>query len=110
VSDLHTTLRQARDFGVTPAASEVVIAFVDSMVPAQRGCSIHPLEQPGVIISSALATEWTLAHEIGRVIGLVTSVAPGDLTFRSTARIGDDVPLLSEDNLETLMTSPLVEV
>lgn len=110
LTDLHTTLRQARDFGVAPAASEVVIAFVDSMVPAQRGCSIHPLEQPGVIISSKLATEWTLAHEIARVIGLLSSVAPGDLTYRSTESIGEEVPLLSDDNLGALLSSPLVEV
>lgn len=110
VADLHTTLRQSRDSGVTPAASEIVIAFVDSMVPAQRGCSIHPLEQPGVVISSALATEWTLAHEIARVLGLLSSIAPGHLTFPSTERIEDEVPPLSEDNQEALMTSPLVEV
>lgn len=108
ITDLHTTLREPRDFGVTPGA-EVVIAFVDSMVPAQRGCSIHPLEQPGVIISSALATEWTLAHEIGCLLGLMSSAAPGDLTYPSTQRIEDEVPLLSEDNLEPLLINPLVE-
>jgi hypothetical protein len=111
VTDLHTTLRQPRDFGVTPAPSELVIAFVRSTVPAQRGSSLYPLEQPGIIISSSLATQWTLAYEIGRVLGLVTSMAPGELTFPSTASIGDDgVALLSEDNRETLLTSPLVEV
>ena len=110
ITDLHATLRQPRDFGVTPAASELVIAFVDSMVPAQRGCSIHPLEQPGVIISSALATEWTLAHEIGRVLGLLSSSFPGELTFRSTEKTGEEVPPLSEDNRGALMESPLVEV
>jgi len=109
ITDLHTTLREPRDFGVTPDATEVVIAFVDSMVPAQRGCSVHPLEQPGVIISSKHATEWTLAHEIARVLGLLSSVAPGDLTYRSTESIGEEVPELSDDNLEALLTSPLVE-
>lgn len=109
VADLHSTLRRERDFGVTPESSELVIAFVDSMVPAQRGCSTHPLEQPGAVISSALATEWTLAHEIGRVIGLLSSAAPGDLMFRSTERIEDEVPLLSEDSLEALVNNPVVE-
>jgi hypothetical protein len=110
VTDLHTTLRQARDFGVTPAPTELVVAFVRSTVPAQRGSSLYPLEQPGIIISSSLATQWTLAYEIGRVLGLVTSMAPGELTFPSTASIGDDgVELLSDDNREALLTSPLVE-
>ena len=110
VSDLHTTLRQPRDFGVTPATTELVVAFVDAMAPAQRGSAVHPLEQPGIIISATHATEWTLAHEIGRVIGLVTSIGPGDLTFRSTEAIIEEPPLLSEDNLDALFTSSLVEL
>jgi hypothetical protein len=109
VGELHTTLRQPRDFGVTPAATELIVAFVESTVPAQRGSSVHPLEQPGIIVSAAHATEWTLAYEIARVIGLLTSVGPGDLTYRSTAAI-DEVPQpLSDDNLDLMYTSPLVE-
>jgi hypothetical protein len=110
VRDLHTTLRQPRDFGVTPAATELIVAFVDSMVPAHRGSAVHPLQQPGIIVSAAHATEWTLAHEIGRVIGLVTSIAPGDLTYRSTEAIVEEPPLLSEDNLNAMLESSLVEV
>ena len=95
---------------MTPAATELIIAFVDSMVPAHRGSAVHPLEQPGIIVSAAHATEWTLAHELGRVIGLLTSVAPGDLTFRSTETIVEEPPPLSEDNLNAMLESSLVEV
>jgi hypothetical protein len=110
VRDLHTTLRQPRDFGIAPAATELLVVFVDSMVPAHRGSAVHPPEQPGIIISAAHATEWTLAHEIGRVIGLAMSVAPGDLTFRSTEAIVEEPRPLSEDNLNFLFASSLVEV
>lgn len=109
VGDLHTTLRQPRDFGITPAATDWIVAFVDSMVPAQRGSAVHPLEQPGIIVSAAHATAWTLTHQIGRVIGLLTSIGPGDLTFRSTEAIVDEPPLLSEDNRDALFTSSLAE-
>lgn len=108
--DLHATLRDARDFGVGADPAEAVIAFVDTLVPAQRGCARHPLEQPGAVVSAALATPWTLAYEIGRILGLGASIAPGDLTFRSTAAIDDEAPpTLSDDNVESLLSSPLVE-
>jgi hypothetical protein len=111
VTELHTALRQPRDFGVTPAPSELVIAFVESTIPAQRGSSLHPPEQPGIIISAAHATEWTLAFEIARVLGLILSSKRGDLTYPSTANITtDQVELLSGDNMQVLLSSPLIQV
>jgi len=110
LADLHATLRDARDFGIGAHPTEAVIAFVDTLVPAQLGCARHPLEQPGAVVSAALATPWTLAYEIGRILGLESSIAPGDLTFRSTAAIDDEAPpTLSGDDEESMLSSPLVE-
>jgi Matrixin len=53
--------------GVLPG--EVVIYFVRSIIPFVKGCARHPRGKPGVILASS-AGPWTLAHELGHVLGL----------------------------------------
>lgn len=48
---------------------EVVVYFVRSTVPALNGCAAHPSGQPGAVIVQT-ASRWTLAHEVGHVLGL----------------------------------------
>jgi hypothetical protein len=49
--------------------NELVVYFVRSTVPAYNGCAAHPTGRPGAIVVST-ASQWTLAHEIGHVLGL----------------------------------------
>lgn len=49
--------------------NELVVYFVRSTVPAYNGCANFPAGQPGAIVTSG-ASRWTLAHEIGHVLGL----------------------------------------
>lgn len=111
LTDLHDTLRsRGRDFGVEPAPSDVVVAFVRNLVPANRGCSNHPLEMPGVVVSASVAGEWTLAHEIGHLLGLEHVLDTNHLMFESTVSIANLPPALTDDDLATIIASPLTEV
>ena len=50
--------------------NELVAYFVRATSPdTLNGCAAHPPGRPGVIIAS-IASEWTLAHEVGHVLGL----------------------------------------
>ncbi|WP_088889262.1 FG-GAP-like repeat-containing protein [Leptolyngbya ohadii] len=49
--------------------SDVVVYFVRSTVPVFNGCASHPAGRPGAVVAQ-IATVWTLAHEVGHVLGL----------------------------------------
>ncbi|MGH2318832.1 FG-GAP-like repeat-containing protein [Planococcus sp. SE5232] len=49
--------------------SDIVVYFVRSTVPPYNGCAAHPARQPGAVVAQ-IATMWTLAHEVGHVLGL----------------------------------------
>jgi hypothetical protein len=48
---------------------DVVVYFVRSTIPAFNGCAAHPAGRPGAVVAS-IASEWTLGHEVGHVLGL----------------------------------------
>ncbi|MEP0873265.1 FG-GAP-like repeat-containing protein [Trichocoleus desertorum AS-A10] len=48
---------------------DVVVYFLRSTVPVFNGCAAHPTGQPGAVVAQ-IATVWTLAHEVGHVLGL----------------------------------------
>jgi len=50
-------------------ASDVVIYFVLATNPAFNGCATHPSDKPGAVVAQ-IASQWTMAHEIGHVLGL----------------------------------------
>ncbi|MFF0292759.1 hypothetical protein ACFYSX_04050, partial [Kitasatospora sp. NPDC004622] len=49
--------------------AEAVVYFVRSTIPPYNGCAAHPDGVPAVVIAQE-ATEWTMAHEVGHVLGL----------------------------------------
>jgi hypothetical protein len=49
--------------------NEVVIYFVRTLVPPSNGCAAHPSGKPGAVVAR-FATQWTMIHEIGHVLGL----------------------------------------
>lgn len=51
------------------ADAEVVVYFVRTTVPSLNGCAAHPRGAPGAIVTS-IASQWTLGHEIGHILGL----------------------------------------
>ena len=50
-------------------ANDVVVYFVRSTVPPFNGCASHPTGRPGAVVVQG-ATQWTLGHEVGHVLGL----------------------------------------
>jgi len=48
---------------------ELAIHFVRVTTPPLNGCAAHPDDISGAVVTS-IASQWTLAHEIGHVLGL----------------------------------------
>jgi hypothetical protein len=51
------------------AANEIVVYFVRSTIKAFNGCAAHPEGKPEAIVTRS-PSQWTLAHEVGHVLGL----------------------------------------
>jgi hypothetical protein len=92
---------------------EIVAYFVRATSPlAVNGCAAHPPDKPSVIIT-ALASEWTLAHEVGHVLGLVhPDEAPATARLRQRLMTGGgtdnilNVPQLVACEIKTMNQSP----
>jgi len=104
-----TTTEQAQLFSnrnnVGP--DDVVAYFVRSTVPPFNGCAAHPSGQPGAVVAS-IASPWTLAHEIGHVLGL-NHVTDNNrlMTGGGTANITNPPPDLVPSEASTMQTSRL---
>jgi len=85
---------------------DIVAYFVRTLVPAAAGCAIHPPGKPGVVISSSMASQWTLAHQIGHVLGL-DHVDDTDalMTRRSTASLTNLPPDLSDAEVTAMLAN-----
>jgi hypothetical protein len=90
---------------------DLVIYFVRTLVPAQAGCARHPPDKPGAIVSATFATEWTLAHQIGHVLGLEHVDDVNRLmTRRSTDSVESTIPELADSEVAIMMDSPFMKV
>jgi hypothetical protein len=49
--------------------SDITIYFIRTTSPPLNGCASHPEGQPGAVVTQ-MASMWTLAHEVGHVLGL----------------------------------------
>ncbi|MDP9841010.1 hypothetical protein [Streptosporangium lutulentum] len=99
--------------------NDIVIYFVRTTNPGSNGCANHPTGRPGAVVTRG-ATQWTLAHEIGHVLGLrhvddpppPNPGAPSPLldrlmTGRGTASITNPPPDLINTEVTTMRSSPL---
>jgi Metallo-peptidase family M12B Reprolysin-like/Repeat of unknown function (DUF346) len=86
--------------------NDVVAYFVRSTVPPFNGCAAHPAGQPGAVIAQ-IASQWTLAHEIGHVLGL-SHVDNNDrlMTGNGTSNITNPPPDLIASEVNTMLASP----
>ncbi len=90
---------------------DLVIYFVRTIVPTQAGCAMHPPDKPGAIVAAAFANIWTLAHQIGHVLGLDHVDGINRLmTRRSASTIEAAVPEIIESEVTTMMDSPFNKV
>nr|WP_315250270.1 hypothetical protein [uncultured Duganella sp.] len=107
---LSITGQQARLFSHRNqvAKDELVVYFVRSTLPPYNGCAAHPPDCPGAVVAS-YASEWTLGHEIGHVLGL--SHVKDNLrlmTGLGTANITDPPPDLVATEIATMAASGLL--
>lgn len=88
-------------------ANHVVAYFVQALNPPAFGCAAHPAGQPGAVVAQT-ATRWTLAHEVGHVLGL-GHVDNNDrlMTGNGTNNITNPPPDLTSGEISTMRSSPL---
>jgi hypothetical protein len=86
---------------------DVVVYFVRSTVPPFNGCATHPAGRAGAVVAS-IASPWTLAHEVGHVLGL-RHVSDNNrlMTGGGTSNITNLPPDLVPSEVSTMQTSPL---
>lgn len=69
------------------------------------GCASHPGGRPACVVS-ALGSPWTLAHEVGHVLGLRHTTGATMLMSTPTASISANPPRISAVDLVTVKRSP----
>jgi len=106
------TAEQTQLFGnrANAGPNDLVAYFVRSTVPPYNGCASHPAGQPGAVIAQG-ATEWTLAHEMGHVLGL-SHVNDNNrlMTGNGTANITNPPPDLIPQEVIQMKASTLTHV
>lgn len=87
--------------------NEIVVYFVRRTVPGLNGICDHPPGRPGVVVT-ARASRWTLAHEVGHVLGL-SHVSNNDrlMTDGGTDNITNPPPDLIRSEIQTMDRSSL---
>jgi hypothetical protein len=87
-------------------ANDVVAYFVRSTQPPFNGCAAFPSGRPGAAVASG-ASAWTLAHEIGHVLGL-SHVNDNNrlMTGNGTDNITNPPPDLIASESSTMLASP----
>ena len=86
---------------------DVVVYFVQATDPPNNGCATHPAERPGAVVAQGMMLHvWTLAHEVGHVLGL-GHVDDNDrlMTGNGTLNITNPPPDISADEVEEMLES-----
>jgi hypothetical protein len=105
----NSTAEQTQIFGNrnNVGTNEVVAYFVRSTVPPLNGCASHPAGRPGAVIAQG-ASQWTLGHEMGHVLGL-SHVNDNNrlMTGNGTFNITNPPPDLINSEVSTMNASAL---
>jgi hypothetical protein len=91
------------------AGNDVVVYFVRSTVPPFNGCAAFPAGRPGAVVAQG-ATQWTMGHEVGHVLGLF-HVNDNDrlMTGNGTANITNPPPDLIGSEVVTMNGSAFTQ-
>ena len=107
----NTTAEQNQLFGNrnNAGANDICVYFVRSTVPPLNGCAAFPPGRPSAVIAS-VASQWTLGHECGHVLGLV-HVTPTDRLMMGggTWNITNPPPDLIQSEVTTMIASPFTQ-
>lgn len=82
---------------------DMVAFFVSNTIPPKGGCAASPIDKPSLIVTRA-SDEFTLAHEVGHVLGLKHAPAdqPNRLMHPGGTPGGAD---LTPEEVETMKSS-----
>jgi hypothetical protein len=92
--------------------NDLAIYFVRSTVPPLNGCASHPAGRPGAVVTRS-ASQWTLAHEVGHVLGLNHIDSPTAplfdrlMTGQGTSNVTNPPPNLIAAEVATMKASAL---
>jgi len=88
---------------------EVVVYFVNATIDPYNGASTRGSYKPWIIVTTS-TSEWTLAHEIGHVLGLDDTKDSTDrlMTAAGTHSITNRPPDLNAYEIETIKKSKLL--
>jgi Beta/Gamma crystallin/Metallo-peptidase family M12B Reprolysin-like len=86
------------------APADIVVYYVRSTSLGLAGCAAFPANRPGVLVTDG-ASPWTMAHEIGHVLGLAHVGGNNNLMFTPTANITANPPVLTNTQLTTARAS-----
>lgn len=109
LTDLHDTLRSPAGVGEPPRPTEVLVAVVDHLVPAALGSPASPPDKPGTVIAASSARKWTLAHQLGHLLGLDDVADTTNLMCNSTAALTADPPQLTASDVTAISSSLLAQ-
>lgn len=90
-------------------ADGIAVYFIRSTNPPLNGCAAHIRDSPALVVTQ-LASRWSLAHEVGHVLGL-DHVADTDrlMTGNGTFTITNPPPDLINSEIDTIRSSPFVK-
>lgn len=89
--------------------NDIICYWVDRVASGGRqlaGCASHPTAQPACVVA-ALGSPWTLAHEVGHVLGLRHTTGSAMLMSTPTASITARPPSISTADLAVIRASRL---
>lgn len=87
------------------AASDIVVYYVRSTNMGVRGCAAHPNGRPGSVVTD-VETQYTMAHEIGHVLGLNHVTDTTNLMHGGgTGNITQHPPNLTNAQINTIKSS-----